>query len=232
MCPGRVCPWALQSPPIPSFLSFLHLHLSVTVLRTRDVFVSPSGVVLGETGCSFPNQSCNQGSLPVVLGIKLCAKPAPFLHPRFESIATGAWGHLPLTRPSTAWGLRALVFPFPTPSSAGVGKHYTGLKAGNGTLGSCVTSRDQPVLCAGTSCFSTIRTGCGTVGKLGTWVSPKPRGCPPIRTIFHSSPDALVNSRLLGNLGESRNHCWPCDMVALQLRILPLTFRAGGKTLA
>lgn len=29
---------------------------------------------------------------------------------------------------------------------------------------------------------------------------PKPRGCPPIRTIFQSSPDALVNNKLLGNL--------------------------------
>ena len=34
--------------------------------------------------------------------------------------------------------------------------------------------------------------------------SPNPRGCPPIRTIFQSSPDALVNNRLLGNLKRER----------------------------
>lgn len=39
--------------------------------------------------------------------------------------------------------------------------------------------------------------------------SPKPRGCPPIRTIRHSSPVELVSSRSLGNLregGAERNH--------------------------
>lgn len=34
--------------------------------------------------------------------------------------------------------------------------------------------------------------------------SPNPRGCPPIRTIFQSSPDALVNNKLLGNLERER----------------------------
>lgn len=32
--------------------------------------------------------------------------------------------------------------------------------------------------------------------------SPKPRGCPPMRTILHSSPEELVSSRSLGNLGR------------------------------
>lgn len=32
--------------------------------------------------------------------------------------------------------------------------------------------------------------------------SPKPRGCPPMRTILHSSPEELVSSRSLGNLGQ------------------------------
>lgn len=30
--------------------------------------------------------------------------------------------------------------------------------------------------------------------------SPNPSGCPPMRTIFHSSPEALVKSTLFGNL--------------------------------
>lgn len=36
-------------------------------------------------------------------------------------------------------------------------------------------------------------------------LSPKPRGCPPMRTILHSSPEELVSRRSLGNLG----HKWP-----------------------
>lgn len=32
--------------------------------------------------------------------------------------------------------------------------------------------------------------------------SPKPRGCPPMRTILHSSPEELVSRRSLGNLGR------------------------------
>ena len=32
--------------------------------------------------------------------------------------------------------------------------------------------------------------------------SPKPRGCPPMRTILHSSPVELVSRRSLGNLGR------------------------------
>lgn len=32
--------------------------------------------------------------------------------------------------------------------------------------------------------------------------SPKPRGCPPMRTILHSSPEELVSSRSLGNLRQ------------------------------
>ena len=39
--------------------------------------------------------------------------------------------------------------------------------------------------------------------------SPNPRGCPPIRTIFQSSPDALVNNRLLGNLKRERETSTP-----------------------
>lgn len=35
------------------------------------------------------------------------------------------------------------------------------------------------------------------------WPSPKPRGCPPMRTILHSSPEELVSRRSLGNLGEA-----------------------------
>lgn len=38
------------------------------------------------------------------------------------------------------------------------------------------------------------------------WDSPNPRGCPPIRTIFQSSPDALVNNKLLGNLKRERKN--------------------------
>lgn len=34
-------------------------------------------------------------------------------------------------------------------------------------------------------------------------VLPKPRGCPPIRTILHSSPDELVNRRSAGKLQRS-----------------------------
>lgn len=34
------------------------------------------------------------------------------------------------------------------------------------------------------------------------WSSPKPRGCPPMRTILHSSPEELVSRRSLGNLGK------------------------------
>lgn len=34
--------------------------------------------------------------------------------------------------------------------------------------------------------------------------SPKPRGCPPMRTILHSSPEELVSRRSLGNLGGGR----------------------------
>lgn len=39
--------------------------------------------------------------------------------------------------------------------------------------------------------------------------SPKPRGCPPIRTIRHSSPVELVSSRSLGNLREGGPECKP-----------------------
>lgn len=35
--------------------------------------------------------------------------------------------------------------------------------------------------------------------------SPNPKGCPPIRTIFQSSPEALVKRTLLGNLEERKN---------------------------
>lgn len=39
--------------------------------------------------------------------------------------------------------------------------------------------------------------------------SPKPRGCPPIRTIRHSSPVELVSSRSLGNLRGVRPSVTP-----------------------
>lgn len=43
--------------------------------------------------------------------------------------------------------------------------------------------------------------------------SPKPRGCPPILTIRHSSPLELVSSRSLGNLQRGElsmvdPQCW------------------------
>lgn len=34
--------------------------------------------------------------------------------------------------------------------------------------------------------------------------SPKPKGCPPILTIFQSSPEALVKRTLFGNLEEKK----------------------------
>lgn len=34
-------------------------------------------------------------------------------------------------------------------------------------------------------------------------ILPKPRGCPPIRTILHSSPEELVNRRSAGKLQRS-----------------------------
>lgn len=34
-------------------------------------------------------------------------------------------------------------------------------------------------------------------------LSPKPSGCPPMRTILHSSPEELVSRRSLGNLREA-----------------------------
>lgn len=45
---------------------------------------------------------------------------------------------------------------------------------------------------------------CGAPGA-----SPNPRGCPPIRTIFQSSPDALVNNKLLGNLQREQEMLKP-----------------------
>lgn len=50
--------------------------------------------------------------------------------------------------------------------------------------------------------------------------SPKPRGCPPMRTILHSSPEELVSKRSLGNL-ERQVGSWqgthlspPCPSVS------------------
>lgn len=38
--------------------------------------------------------------------------------------------------------------------------------------------------------------------RFATLNSPNPKGCPPIRTIFQSSPEALVKRTLLGNLAS------------------------------
>lgn len=39
---------------------------------------------------------------------------------------------------------------------------------------------------------------------LHTVNSPNPKGCPPIRTIFQSSPEALVKRTLFGNLEQDK----------------------------
>ena len=49
---------------------------------------------------------------------------------------------------------------------------------------------------------------------------PKPRGCPPMRTILHSSPEELVSRRSLGNLerqadsGQGTHLSPPCPNVS------------------
>lgn len=56
-------------------------------------------------------------------------------------------------------------------------------------------------------CWHQSVVACGLLLSITTATknSPNPKGCPPIRTIFQSSPEALVKSTLFGNLEEKKN---------------------------
>lgn len=55
-------------------------------------------------------------------------------------------------------------------------------------------------------CWHQSVVACGLLLSITTATknSPNPKGCPPIRTIFQSSPEALVKSTLFGNLEEKK----------------------------
>lgn len=78
-------------------------------------------------------------------------------------------------------------------------------------------------------CWHQSVVACGLLLSITTATknSPNPKGCPPIRTIFQSSPEALVKSTLFGNLEEEKKTNRTIILASVFIKIQLYHIKAG-----